>query len=71
MNDDRDWWQLDGAHCRELTTWLRDVAQKCRLPDPQRELLAVAERYERRADYVDRRAARTPQRLISGQCIST
>jgi hypothetical protein len=55
MNDDRDWWQLDGAHYRELASWLRDLAGKCRLPNPQRELLSLARRYERRADHLDRK----------------
>ena len=54
MSDDRDWWQLDGAHYRELAVWLRDVAAKCRLPNPQQELLTLAKRYERRADHLDR-----------------
>jgi hypothetical protein len=56
MSDDRDWWQLDGAHYRELAAWLREVACKCRLPNPQQELLTLAKRYERRAEYLDRRA---------------
>jgi hypothetical protein len=56
MSDDRDWWQLDGEHYRELAAWLRDVARKRRLRNPQRELLALARRYERRADHLDRRA---------------
>jgi hypothetical protein len=56
MSADREWWQLDGAHYRELAIWLRDAAAKCRLPNPQRELLSLARRYERRADHLDRRA---------------
>ena len=56
MIDDRDCWQLDGKHYRELATWLRDVARNCRMPNPQRELLNLALRYERRADHLDRRA---------------
>jgi hypothetical protein len=60
MMDDRDWWQLDGgAHYRELAAWLREVARTCRLPNPQGELLTLAERYERRADHLDFRARRT------------
>jgi hypothetical protein len=59
MIDDRDWWQLDGGeHYRELAAWLREVAGKCRLPNPQHELLILAKRYERRADHLDRRARR-------------
>jgi hypothetical protein len=56
MMDDRDWWQQDGGeHYRELAAWLREVAGTCRLPDPQRELLTLAERYERRAEHLERR----------------
>jgi len=52
---DRDWWlRHSGAHYRELAAWLRGVAARCRLPNPQRELLALARRYERRADHFDR-----------------
>jgi hypothetical protein len=48
---DRDcWYQSAGAHYREVARWLRGVAARCRLPSPQRELLTLARRYERRAD---------------------
>jgi hypothetical protein len=57
MAADRDWWRASGAHYRELASWLRGVA-KCRLPNPQRELLALARQYERRAVHFDRRARR-------------
>src|SRR5580704_10850223 len=33
-------------------TALREVAGKCRLPNSQGELLTLARRYERRADYL-------------------
>src|SRR5258706_1016046 len=33
-------------------TALREVARKCRLPNPQGELLTLARRYESRADYL-------------------
>jgi hypothetical protein len=53
---DQDWWFRDsGAHYRELAPWLRGVAAKCRLPNPQRELLKLARQYERRAAYLERR----------------
>lgn len=53
---DRDWWHRDsGAHYRELAIWLRGLAAKCRLPNPQRELLHLARQYERRAAYLERR----------------
>jgi hypothetical protein len=53
---DRDWWLRDsGAHYRELAAWLREVAGKCRLPNPQHELLALARRYERIAAQLERK----------------
>ena len=53
---DRDWWLRDsGSHYRELAAWLRDVAGRCRLPNPQRELLALARRYQRRAEHLERK----------------
>ena len=37
---DQDWWlRNSGSHYRELATWLREVAGKCRLPNQRRELL--------------------------------
>jgi hypothetical protein len=57
MMEDRNWWGSDnGAHYRELAAWLREIAGKCRLPNPQQELLTLARRYERRAQYLERRA---------------
>ena len=48
----RDYWSADAEeHYRELADQLRGVAAKCRLPNPQRELLNLAQRYERRAEY--------------------
>ena len=56
LADDRDWWLQDGgSHYRELAGWLREVAAKCRLPNPQRELLKLARTYERRAEHLDQR----------------
>jgi hypothetical protein len=49
--------QLSGADYREVARKLRIVVRECRLPIPRRELLALATRYERRADHLDRRAA--------------
>jgi hypothetical protein len=55
---DRDWWSAHaGAHYRELAHWLRGVAAKCRLPYTQKELLALARRYDARAERLSRRAA--------------
>ena len=54
---DRDWWSADaGEHYRELAHWLRGIAAKCRLPNPQRGLLGLARRYEIRANHDARRA---------------
>ena len=54
---DRDWWLRDsGAHYCELAGWLRGIAAKCRLPNPQQELLKLARRYEGRAGNFERRA---------------
>jgi hypothetical protein len=46
--------QHDGKHYRQVAHWLRGVAAKCRVPDPQRELLGLARRYDRRADQFER-----------------
>jgi hypothetical protein len=55
---DRDWWSAHaGAHYHELAHGLRGIAAKCRLPYTQKELLALAKRYEARAGRLGRRAA--------------
>ena len=46
--------QHDQKQYRQVAHWLRGVAVKCRLPDPQRELLDIATRYDRRAEHFDR-----------------
>jgi len=56
MIDDKAWCQSSGTHYRELAAWLREIGGKCRLPNPQRELLSLARRYELRADHLDRRS---------------
>lgn len=53
MSSDQDAW-LDGTHYRELAAWLREMARRCRLPNPQRGLLSLARTYERRAEHLDR-----------------
>src|SRR2546423_1199363 len=53
---DRAWCQSSGTHYRKLASWLREIGGKCRLPNPQRELLSLARRYELRADHLDRRS---------------
>jgi hypothetical protein len=55
---DREWWRTSGAHYRDLAHLLGGVGAKCRLPNPQRELLALARRYERNAAHFDRRVRR-------------
>jgi hypothetical protein len=56
MTGDRVWWR-EGTHYRDLATRLREIARKCHLPNPQQELLDLAQRYELRADHMDRSAA--------------
>jgi hypothetical protein len=54
MTADRDQGQIDGSHYRELPTWPREIARNCRPPNPRRELLDLAPRYEIRAGHLDR-----------------
>ena len=42
------------AHYRELAAWLREIARKSTLPNPQQELLGLVRRYEMRAVHLDR-----------------
>jgi hypothetical protein len=53
--DRERWSQHAGKHYRDLAHRLRGIAAKCRLPNPQRELLRLAGRYNRQADHFDRR----------------
>jgi len=56
MMADRGLWQLTGGeHYRELASGLRELAAKCRLTNPRRELLDLARRFEHRAEELDRR----------------
>jgi hypothetical protein len=48
-----DWLRDSSWHYRQLARRLRGIAAGCRLPNPQRELLNLAARYERRADRFD------------------
>jgi hypothetical protein len=51
-------WQREaGSHYCEIAAWLRQVAAKCRLPNPQRELLNLAKRYDRMSKYLTSRAS--------------
>jgi hypothetical protein len=47
---------LDGEHYREMATGLRELARQCRFPGARKELLQLAARYDRRAEYFDARA---------------
>jgi hypothetical protein len=66
---DRDLWEalpihrprnsgppLDGEHYREMANGLRELARQCRFPGARKELLQLAARYDRRAEYFDARA---------------
>ena len=44
MTGDRVWWK-EGRQYRELAASLRDIARKCRIADPQLELIDLARRY--------------------------
>jgi hypothetical protein len=48
----------ESAHYREMAHALRELARRCRFPGARRELLQLAARYERRADYFEDRAQR-------------
>jgi hypothetical protein len=52
------WLRDSGMHYRELAEWLRDIARKCLLPNPQRELLVLAKRYDLRAEQFQLRTRR-------------
>ena len=53
---DADGWQQQAAaNYRELARSLRDIVSKCCLPNPQRELLALARTYDRKAEYLQKR----------------
>ena len=43
-------------HYREIARKLRCVALECHFPNVRQELLALAGRYERRADHFDSRS---------------
>src|SRR5690349_9881541 len=48
-----------GAHFRHLAYGLRALARDCRFPGARRELLNLAASFERRANYLVARAARS------------
>ena len=47
----------DSERYREMARKLRELAREFRFPGARRELLDLAERYERRADSLDARSA--------------
>jgi hypothetical protein len=53
VTDQDRWLRQAGAHYRDAAHWLRGLAAKCRVPNPQRELLDLARQYERRAYHFD------------------
>lgn len=46
-----------GANLREMAQGLRHLARDCRFPGARREVLDLAARFDRRADYLDWRNA--------------
>jgi hypothetical protein len=48
---------VDTWHYREIASKLREIARQCRSPGARREILNLASRLERRADYLDTRSA--------------
>ena len=59
---DPEWYFSAGAHYRDLSVWLKEVASRCRLPNRQRELLTLARKYERLAARLERNGPRSPRR---------
>jgi len=55
MKADRFWWQ-EGMQYRDLAKRLREMARRCTLPNPQQELLDLAQRYDGRVNDMDRSA---------------
>ena len=52
-------------HYREIAGMLREAARSCQLAGARKEILHLAERFESRADHLDRRAgSMTAQRLV-------
>jgi hypothetical protein len=52
-------------HYREIAGMLREAARSCQLTGARKEILHLAERFESRADHLDRRAgSMTAQRLV-------
>ena len=52
----------------ELASKLREIARQCRLPGARREILNLALRFERRADYFDERNLFRATRSVKQKC---
>ena len=51
---------MPGAeHYREIAGMLREAARSCQFTGARKEILHLAERFESRADHLDRRAGST------------
>jgi hypothetical protein len=46
-------------HYREIADMLREAARSCQFTGARKEILHLAERFESRADHLDRRAGST------------
>jgi len=46
-------------HYREIAGMLREAARSCQFTSARKEILHLAERFESRADHLDRRAGAT------------
>jgi hypothetical protein len=46
-------------HYREIAGMLREAARSCQFTSARKEILHLAERFESRADHLDRRAGST------------
>lgn len=55
----------DGDNVREMARRLRNLARDCRLPGTRREMLDLAAKFERRADYFDSRHAAAHRTSVS------
>ena len=52
MMQNHDWGHSTGTHYRELADLLREVAAKCRLANPNQDILKLALAYEDRAEHL-------------------
>jgi hypothetical protein len=52
-------------HYREIAGMLREAARSCQLVGARKEILHLAERFESRADHLDRRAGSMSAPLLT------